>query len=189
MIHIYGHSWPVRWGDAEEKMVKVYANLDEVELFLNGKSVGKRKRNSQDFPAAGLRWMVNFKEGQNTIKAVGKKDGKVFTDEITQEYQTAKWDKPAKMILEKVSEKDGIARIRVKVLDKNNILCLDAQNYVSFGITGDGTLIDDLGTAGGSRKVQLGNGAAEISIKMNKGKSVASVKADGLPSAFVEINE
>ncbi|MBC8986862.1 DUF4982 domain-containing protein [Pedobacter sp. N36a] len=190
MIHIYGHSWPVRWGDAaEEKMIKVYANLDEVELFLNGKSIGKRKRNSQDFPAAGLRWKVTFMEGQNTIKAVGKKDGKVFTDEITQEYQTAKWDKPAKMILEKVSAKDGMATIRVKVLDKNNILCLDAQNYVSFGITGDGTLIDDLGTARGSRKIQLGNGRAEISIKMNKGKSVASVKADGLPSAFVEINE
>lgn len=188
MVHIYGHSWPVRWGAADEpKMIKVYANLDEVELFLNGKSLGKKKRDSQDFPAAGLRWMVTFNEGSNTIKAVGKKDGKVFTDEITQEYQTAKWDKPAKMILEKVSEKDGIALIRVKILDKNNILCLDAQNYVTFGLTGDGKLIDDLGTARGSRKVQTGNGRAEISIKLNKGKSVASVKADGLASVFVEL--
>lgn len=188
MIHIYGHSWPVRWGDAaEEKMIKVYANLEEVELFLNGKSLGKKKRNSADFPAAGLRWMVRFNEGKNTIKAVGKKDGKVFIDEITQEYQTAKWDKPAKLVLQKIAEKDGVATIQVKLLDKNDILCLDAQNYVSFGITGDGILIDDLGTARGSRKVQLGNGRAEISIDMKKGKSVASVKADGLPSAFVEI--
>ncbi|MBB6501235.1 glycoside hydrolase family 2 protein [Pedobacter cryoconitis] len=188
MIHIYGHSWPTRWGGAtERKMIKVYANLDEVELFLNGKSLGKKKRNSQDFPAAGLRWMSTFNEGQNTIKAVGKKDGQVYTDEITQGYQTAKWDKPARMVLEKVSEKDGVALIRVKVLDKNNILCLDATNYVSFGLTGDGTLIDDMGTARGSRKVQLGNGCAEISININKGKSVASVKADGLESVFVEI--
>jgi beta-galactosidase len=188
MVHIYGHSWPVRWGNSDEqKMIKVYANLDEIELFLNGKSLGKKKRDSQDFPAAGLRWMVTFNEGQNTIKAIGKKNGKVFTDEITQEYQTAKWDKPAKMILEKVSEKDGIAVIRVKVLDKNNVLCLDAQNYISFGLTGDGKLIDDQGTARGSRKVQVGNGRAEISIKLNNGKSVVSVKADGLPSTFIEL--
>ncbi|MFC3563685.1 DUF4982 domain-containing protein [Pedobacter jamesrossensis] len=56
MIHIYGHTWPVRWGDnGEEKMVKVYANCTEVEIFLNGKSFGSKKRNSQDYPAAGLR--------------------------------------------------------------------------------------------------------------------------------------
>lgn len=188
MVHIYGHSWPVRWGNADEqKMIKVYANLDEVELFLNGKSLGKKKRNSQDFPAAGLRWMVSFKEGTNTIKAIGRKAGKVFSDEIIQEYQTAKWEKPAKMILEKVSEKEGIAVIRVKILDRNNVLCLDAQQYLSFGLTGDGKLIDDQGTARGSRKVQARNGRAEISIRLNNGKSVASVKADGLPSAFIEL--
>ncbi|ASW73596.1 glycoside hydrolase [Chryseobacterium piperi] len=188
MVHIYGHSWPVRWGDVDEqKMIKVYANLDEVELFLNGKSLGKKKRNSQDFPAAGLRWIAPFVQGNNTIKAIGKKDGKLLSDEIIQEYQTAKWDQPAKMILEKVSEKDDITLIRVRILDKNNILCLDAKNIVTFGLTGDGELIDDLGTARGSRKVQAGNGRAEISIKLNKGKSVASVKADGLASAFIEL--
>ena len=50
---------PVRWGDSgEQKMVKVYSNCEEAELFLNGKSRGIRKRNGQDFPAAGLRWNV-----------------------------------------------------------------------------------------------------------------------------------
>jgi beta-galactosidase len=74
MAHIYGHSWPVRWGEADEKkMVKVYSNADEVELFFNGESLGVKKRNSQDFPAAGLRWMVTFKEGKNHIEAVAKK--------------------------------------------------------------------------------------------------------------------
>jgi beta-galactosidase len=70
MIHIYGHSWPTRWGEADEwKLVKVYSNCETVELFVNGVSQGSRKRNSQDFPAAGLHWMAKFKEGENLLKA------------------------------------------------------------------------------------------------------------------------
>lgn len=189
MAHIYGHSWPVRWGDAgEQKMVKVYSNCAEAELFLNGKSMGKKKRNSQSYPAAGLRWMVKYQPGKNEIKVVATaKDGKTVSDEIVQEYQTEKWGKPAKLVLERLSEKDNIAVIQVKLLDKNNILCLDERSYITFGLTGDGKLIDDQGTSSGSRKVQLYNGRAVISVDLNKGKSVASVKADGLPSAFVEL--
>jgi beta-galactosidase len=69
MVHIYGHSWPVRWGaEGEEKMIKVYSNCDEAELFVNGKSCGVKKRNSQDFPAAGLRWIVKLNSGKNEVK-------------------------------------------------------------------------------------------------------------------------
>jgi beta-galactosidase len=76
MAHIYGHSWPVRWGsEGEEKMVKVYSNCEEAELFLNGKSYGIKKRNSQHFPAAGLRWNVVFNKGSNHIE-VRKRSGK-----------------------------------------------------------------------------------------------------------------
>jgi beta-galactosidase len=188
MVHIYGHSWPVRWGDAgEEKMVKVYSNCDEAELFVNGKSVGKKKRNIKSFPALGLRWMVKLNEGTNNFKVVATKDGKTVTDEISQQYQTAKWTKPAKMVLEKVSEKEGVATIQVKLTDDKGILCLDAANYITFGLTGDGSLVDNQGTSSGSRKVQLSNGHAIISVKLNGGKSVVSVKATGIPSAFLEL--
>ena len=188
MAHIYGHSWPVRWGDAgEEKMVKVYSNCDEAELFVNGKRAGKKKRNVNSFPAQGLSWMVKLNEGTNTLKVVAVKDGKTVTDEISQQYQTAKWSKPAKLVLEKVSEKEGVATIQVKLTDDKGILCLDAADYVTFGLTGDGSLIDDQGTSGGSRKVQLSNGHAVIDVKLNGGKSIASVKATGIPSAFMEL--
>src|SRR3546814_16434278 len=90
MAHIYGHSWPVRWGKAgEEKMVKVYSNSTEAELFVNGVSQGIRQRNSSDVPAAGLRWMVVLQEGQNTLKVVAENDGVTVKDRITKDYQTA----------------------------------------------------------------------------------------------------
>lgn len=72
MLHIYGHSWPVRWGKPDEpKEILVYSNCPEVELFVNGTSQGRKKRNSQDFPAAGLHWDVALKEGDNQIEARG----------------------------------------------------------------------------------------------------------------------
>jgi beta-galactosidase len=154
MAHIYGHSWPVRWGDLNEaRMIKVYANADEAELFLNGVSQGVKKRNSQDFPAAGLRWMVNYKEGENNIKVVAKRGKEVVTDEISQLYQTTKWGKPAKLVLQNIADADGKITIEAKLLDANNVLCLDAKDYVEFGLTGDGKLIDNQGTPTGSRKV------------------------------------
>jgi beta-galactosidase len=188
MAHIYGHSWPVRWGDKEEdKMVKVYSNCEEAELFVNGRSYGKRKRDSQNFPAAGLRWSVRFNEGKNDIRVVAIKGKESITDEISQDYQTARWGKPAKMILEKIGEKEGIITIQVKITDDKNVQCLDAQNYVNFGLTGDGRLVDDQGTSEGSRKVQLYNGRAVISLQSYGGKSVASVKADGIPTVFLSL--
>lgn len=188
MVHIYGHSWPTRWGkEGEEKMVKVYSNCDEAELFFNGKSVGAKKRNSQDFPAAGLRWNVVYNSGENTLKVIARKGKVIVSDEIIQSYQPEVWGKPFQMTLTKIAQKDDTATIEVKLFDNNKILCLDARNVVIFGLTGDGKLIDNLGTVSGSRKLELQNGRAIIRVKLNEGKSIASVKCDGIPTAFCEL--
>jgi beta-galactosidase len=190
MAHIYGHTWPIRWGDVnEQKMVKVYSNCDQAELFLNGKSYGIKKRNGQDFPAAGLRWMLTFNEGGNNIEVVAKQGGIVVKDKIQFTYQTTKWNKPAKLLIDSVETKKGITTIIVKALDDKNVLCLDAINWVRFGITGDGELIDNQGTSRGSRRVQLYNGRAYISIKTNKGKSIVSVQSDGMKTEFLTIDQ
>jgi len=188
MVHIYGHSWPIRWGTAgEEKMVKVYSNCDEAELFVNGKSYGLRKRNSQDFPAAGLRWQVALNKGTYTFKVIAKKGKVVVTDEITQVYQTEQWDKPAQMTLQKIDEKDGVATLEVKLFDSKKVLCLDAINLVAFSLIGDGELIKDQGTSTGSAKVQLYNGRAIIRVKTNAAKSVVAVQSKGIPTVFLNL--
>jgi len=190
MAHIYGHSWPVRWGNAgEEKMVKVYSNCDAAELFINGISQGIKKRNGQDYPAAGLRWYVVFAQGENSVKVEARKGKLMVTDEITQVYQTEEWGEPAQMVLNLIKQEDGIATIEVKLKDANNILCVDARNQVTFGLTGDGTLIDNMGTSSGSRKVELYNGRAILRVKLNGGVSTASVKCQGIPTQFCTLNE
>lgn len=188
MAHIYGHKWPVRWGDeGEAKMVKAYSNCDEAELFVNGKSYGVKKRNSQDFPAAGLRWMVKFTKGKNELILKAHKGNTAVNDTISQIYQTDKWGKPAQLRLEKIADKNGTTTIQATLLDSKGILCADAVNWVNFSLTGDGTLLDDLGTSKGSRKLQVINGRAIISIKTNKGKSVIGVQSPGIQTVFLNL--
>jgi beta-galactosidase len=188
MVHIYGHSWPVRWGEKDEsKMVKVYSNCDEAELFLNGKSQGVMKRNSQDFPASGLRWMVAFQEGENLLKVKASK-GKIFVeDELSFVYQTTTWEQPAQLILEKKNSEEGIVTVQVRLVDKNGTQCMDAAQFVRFRSVGSGKLIDHQGTSDGSDYVQMYNGRAEIKMRTANGKNVISAEIKGLPIAFLEL--
>jgi beta-galactosidase len=187
MVHIYGHSWPIRWGEpGESKLVKIYSNCPQVELFLNGASVGTRKRSSQDFPAAGLHWLVQFRKGENELRAVGSKDGKEVADTIKFAYQTEGWGQPAKLTLQKIKESGGVQTIEVRLLDQNNRQCLEARNVVRFALIGDGRLLDNLGTSTGARQIELYNGLAEISLE-RKGECVVSVSSEGIKTSFLRL--
>jgi beta-galactosidase len=189
MAHIYGHSWPVRWGtEGEQRMVKVYSNCPTAELFVNGKSAGVRHRDSQDFPAAGLRWMANFVAGRNHVRVVAKKGTVIVSDEIDFEYQTEEWDKPAKLVLTEIGRDASTATLEATLFDANGVLCLDARNVVRFSLAGVGNLIDNLGTSTGSRVVEMYNGRARISIERNGGASIVSVVSEGIAPAFVSIS-
>ena len=188
MVHIYGHSWPVRWGNkGDRKEILVYSNCEAVELFVNGVSQGIKKRDSQDYPAAGLRWNCVYEEGKNEIRAVAVKGKTKVTDEIVQEYQTAKWGKEAVAALSVVSREGDTVLLEVQLLDKEGVRCLDSKKYIEFEIAGDGSLIQNQGTSTGSRKVQAYNGRACIKVNLNKGKSMVAVKAEGIPTAFMEL--
>jgi beta-galactosidase len=184
MAHIYGHSWPVRWGkEGEEKLIKVYSNAPEAELFLNGQSYGVRHRDPQDFPAAGLRWKLVFRPGENLVRVVARRGKATVSDSIRFVYQTAEWGKPARLRLEKLDD----STVRVQVLDAQGVRCLDAASWIRWGLTGDGRLEDDLGTSTGSRKVQAYNGEAMIHVE---GKNfVISAASEGIKTEFLIWNQ
>ena len=192
MVHIYGHSWPIRWGKSGEKRsVRVYSNCDRAELFLNGESLGTMCRDSQNFPAAGLRWEVTFASGRNHLRALASKGQTTVQDEISLTYQSEQWDQPVRVKLSalKLSEKahkNSVVTVEAKLFDANGVLCLDAARTVRFSLAGAGNLIDNLGTTRGSREVQLSNGRAEISL-VRQGACIISAAPDGLPAATLEI--
>jgi beta-galactosidase len=187
MARIYGHSWPVRWGKAGEKRtVKVYSNCEHAELFLNGRSQGVKQRDSQNFPAAGLRWEVEFAGGKNELRVVATKGQAKVSDAIELSYQTAPWGKPAELRLAVKDRKAGVVTVSAHLYDAKGVLCLDSRNLVRFSVAGAGRLLDNLGTAHGSRAVQVTNARAEISIA-TQGGCALGVISEGLPAALINL--
>jgi beta-galactosidase len=131
VLHILPH-W--NWKPGQTVDVWAYYNhADEVELFLNGKSMGTKKKEGDDLH---VMWRVKFEPG--TIKVVSRKDGKVV---LTAERHTA--GKPAKLVLTADRSKikaDGkdLSFITVKVLDKDGNLVPNADNLVKFKLNGNG---------------------------------------------------
>jgi beta-galactosidase len=186
MVHIYGHSWQTRWGkEGETRLVKVYSNCEEVELFLNGKSLGIRKRDAKIFPACGLYWNVKFSKGRNVLKAVAVKNGEEVTDKIELNYQTDRWGEVAALELSEEPIDEDFSWLKVKAVDKNGILCLDSGNVVEFSAIGDAELIKDLGTTYGSQKIGLCNGESKIKIKRTGENYSLAVKSNGLDTVVI----
>ena len=187
MVHIYGHSWPVRWGkEGEKRNVQVYSNCDSAELFLNGVSMGVKRRDSQDFPAAGLWWSVTFASGKNTLRAVATKGGVRTSDEIFLTYQTEPWGKPAELRLHEIARKDNVVTVEAELFDANGVLCLDSSIFIHYSLAGAGHLIDNLGTARASHELQLSNGRAEISLVHDGGCRIEA-KCEGSHSATLNL--
>ena len=176
MLHIYGHTWPIRWGnEGEQKEVLVYSNEPEVELFVNGVSYGKKQRRISDYPAQGFHWYVPLATGTNHIRAVSAE----LTDEITCTYQTEKWGTPAQI---KLSYTDGL--LTAQICDARGVPCLDSKDWIEFSLVGDGYLHQNEGTITGSSRIQAANGRAVVRIDAS-GECIVYVRT--YQTAFFDI--
>ena len=193
MIHLLGHTFPVRWGaEGEKKLLKVYSNCDEVELFLNGESLGVKQRDPLDFPAAGLRWETTFHPGRNVARAVGwkgkKRDRVVVNDEIVFHYETRVPDKEAGVVVRMTEVDARYTWIEIELVDKQGIICVNSRKYIRFEMIGDGRLHANLGTSTGSKRVQAFNGRGRIMVEKGPGKAQVLVSVEGVKQVFVEVN-
>ena len=132
VLHLFPH-W--NWNPGQTVDVWAYTNCDEVELFLNGSSLGRRVKGDEDLH---LMWRVEYEAG--TLLGVGYKDG---TEIMRKEIRTA--GEPAAILLSPDrSEIDAggsdLSFITVTVVDKDNIPVPHADNLVQFSVEGPGTI-------------------------------------------------
>ena len=164
-----------------------YSNLDEIELFVNGKSYGKKQMERNWY----LTWEnVVYETGGVTAK--GYKDGK---EVMTQTIKTT--DAPYK--IELMPDKDNIAVgetaiINVRIADKNGITVPTADNQIFFTVEGGQFLGCGNGNPGSheSDKIPVRrafNGLCQLLVKVTDKEGFIKITAQssGLKQDICEI--
>jgi beta-galactosidase len=187
VLHIMPHwNWPGKEG--QEIAVWVYSNCDEVELFLNGTSLGKQAMPKNQH----LEWKVKYAPGELTAKGIYQGKPVASTVETTGEA--------ASIVLEPdrtTLKADGadLAVVKVKIVDAKGRVVPTANNLVRFKVSGAGAV---LGVGNGDpschepdKALQRSafNGLAQLLVQTTRrpGKITVQAVADGLNPATVTL--
>jgi beta-galactosidase len=192
MAHILPHwNWPERKGLVTP--VHVYTSGDEAELFLNGKSLGRKKKGQYEYR---LRWDdVVYQPGE--LKVIAYKNGEKWAEDVVRTT-----GKSAMLSMEadhKSVTADGyeLAYITVRIEDKDKLLVPRSKNQVSFSIEGPGKIVAvDNGDATSHEPFQAStrkayNGMCLVIVKADKGATGSfKVKAasKGLKGSELTVN-
>jgi beta-galactosidase len=191
MAHILPHwNWAERIGQITP--VHVYTSGDEAELFLNGKSLGRKKRGAFQYR---LRWDdVVYEPGE--LKVVAYKNGKVWAEDVVK--TTGEANQITMQADRAAIKSDGqdLSFITVKITDKNGLIVPRSKNLVRFEIAGAGEIVaTDNGDATDlssfqSKSRKAYNGMALVivrSVKGKGGKITLRAISDGLKTAETTI--
>jgi beta-galactosidase len=192
VLHLFPH-WNWEGQDIDTIPVWVHSNLDSVELFLNGTSLGSKPV----VPNSHLEWSVKYAKG--VIEARGTKDGKVVS---TEKRETT--GAPAKLHLSadrSALHADGedVAVLTVEVQDADGRIVPTSGNLAHFTLTGPGQLIgvgngdpscheSDRGEGGKATRSAF-NGLCMAIVQTGKvpGDIQVQVSADGLKPATLTL--
>lgn len=144
------------YAKGEKIVVELYSNCDEIELFQNGKSLGKRYL--KDFEDHIYKWSVDFKNG--SLVAKGKKDGRNTTSSIftTQESNSIK------LLVDKTTinaNSVDVLHVTAQLIDKNGKEISWEDKNITFNIEGNYKLLG----------VDNGNYMDVVKYKSNKVKT------------------
>jgi beta-galactosidase len=209
MVHLLPH-WNWEGKEGQPIPVMVYTNAEEVELFANGKSLGRKKRWSEpvQLPVGPniskegkyqskyrLLWQVPYQPG--SIKAVAYTGGKSVA---SKEIRTAGAAARLRLLPDRVrisADGDDLSFVTVRVEDKSGNLCPEAMNSVRFEVSGPGSIAAvDNGNAATVESFQSDsrkafNGMALLIVRSEKGKQgdirITAV-SDGLAGAKATVS-
>ena len=189
VLHLFPHwNWPGLEG--KEIAVWVYSNLDKVELFLNGQSLGAKDVKKDSHVA----WVVKYAPG--SIEARGFKDGKQVM--VTKRETTGA---AAKLVLtadrsEVSADGEDVAMFAVEVQDAQGRVVPITDNEVTFKVTGAGKLIgvgngdptDQESDKGTTRKAFSGYCMGVVQATKSSGTVTVEVTSPGLVTATATIS-
>jgi len=191
MVHILPHwNWAERIGEITP--VHVFTSGDEAELFLNGKSLGKKKKAQYEYR---LRWdTVRYEPGE--LKVIAYKNGKQWAESSIKTTDTA-----AKLMAStdrEIINSDGkdLAFITVQVADKDGLVVPRSNHPIGFSIDGPGEIIaTDNGDATNmvsfaSKDREAFNGLCLVIIRTKageKGTITVTAKSRGLKETQIKL--
>lgn len=191
MAHILPHwNWAERVGEITP--VHVFTSGDEAELFLNGQSLGKKKKGEFEYR---LRWDdVKYQPGE--LKVVAYKNGKVWAEDHVKTTGEASQLIASVDLAQIQSDGSDLAFVTVQIADGEGLMVPRTNNQIAFRVEGSGEIVaTDNGnpmdmTSFASHKREAFNGMALVIVRAKPGQK-GSIKliaeANGLKSAKVEI--
>lgn len=181
--------WTPRDKDRVEQNVEIYTNAAEVELFLNGDSLGTKKVR-KDF---AVNWKVPFETG--TLLAIARIDGQeVARQELKTAGEAARLELAADRA--RISNNfEDVSHIEVRVVDAEGVTVPRASYKVKYSISGPGRLLAlDSGSITNHERFKdterttfQGRSLAIVQAKKDEGEIVLRVESEGLEPTSVTL--
>ena len=182
MLHLFPH-WNFKGEEGNSIPVWIYSNLDEVELFLNGRSLGRQKMPH----LSHVKWDVNYEPG--FIEAHAYKNGELV---LRAKRETTGDPASIRLTADRTTinaDGEDLAIVRVEALDAQGRFVPTANQLIQFKVTGDGVLI---GVGNGDPNCHesdkapqrsIFNGLAQVILQASKtpGQIIIEASAKGGP--------
>jgi beta-galactosidase len=192
--------WTPKDQSPHSENIEIYTNADEVELFLNDKSLGTQKRHADATP---ITYEIPFEPGK--LKAIARINGKTVADDT---LQTA--GKPARLVLSTGLKGDAteslptltpdwndVTYITATLVDANGTVVPDSETRIRFSASGpskiiavdNGNLLDhdpfQPPTPEKDRKLFEGHAIAILRATASTGRITLTAQTQGLPPTTI----
>ena len=197
--------WTPKDQSPHTENIEIYTNVEEVELFLNDKSLGIQKLHTDASP---ITYQVPFEPG--TLRAIARTAGKIVAQD---ELHTA--GKPAHLLLSTglaasdltntaapattpalTPDWNDVTYITATLVDANNTVIPDSETRIHFTASGpasiiavdNGNLLDHDPFEATDRKLYDGRAIAILRATAHKGNITITATTEGVPPATITLH-
>lgn len=182
--------WTPANAQPHEENVEIYSNAGEVELFLNGQSLGKQATHKDASP---INWKVPYQSG--ILKAVASTDGKEVASDVVRSAGKAVKIRLSADHATLGQSFDEVANVEIQLLDENDTIVPNAEDLIQFSLSGPGKIVAvDSGSVmsiepfqANERKAFQGRALAIVRAT-GTGAMKLTAKVAGLPNASLELS-